>query len=111
MRSVLYPVLAALALGTAAIPAQAAAEEFKYYVWVDEEGIVHASEEAPKGRDYKVRIIEDINANVVPAEDFRLDNPFPGTGAGTEAGQSAPRGSGTAGQSGQAAEQETPAGQ
>jgi len=49
----------------------ALAEEFKYFVWVDDEGIVHAEEEAPKGRDYEVRIIEDINANVVPTEDFR----------------------------------------
>jgi len=105
MRSVLYPLLATLALGAAAIPAQAAAEEFRYYVWVDEEGIVHASEEAPKGRDYKVRIIENINANVVPAEDFRFSNPLPGTAAGTEAGQSASQESGTAGQSGQATEQ------
>jgi len=48
-----------------------AAEEFKYYVWVDEQGIVHAAEEAPKGRDYQVRVIENINANVVPPEDFR----------------------------------------
>jgi len=49
----------------------AAAEEFKYFVWIDEQGIVHAEEEAPKGRDYQVRIIEDVNANVVPSEDFR----------------------------------------
>lgn len=58
------------------LPVGAAAEEFKYYVWVDEQGVVHAEEEPPKGVDYKVRIIEDINANVVPTEDFRLyDDP------------------------------------
>lgn len=55
-----------------ALPVGAAAEEFKYYVWIDEQGIVHAEEEPPKGVDYKVRIIEDINANVVPTKDFRL---------------------------------------
>jgi len=58
-------VLAFAAMGSVS------AEEFKYYVWIDDEGIVHAEEEAPKGRDYQVRIIEDINANVVPTEDFR----------------------------------------
>jgi len=56
----------------AAFCSAAGAEEFKYYVWIDEEGIVHAEEKAPKGVDYQVRIIEDVNANVVPAEDFRL---------------------------------------
>lgn len=54
------------------LPVGAAAEEFRYYVWIDEQGIVHAEEKPPKGVDYKVRIIEDINANVVPTEDFRL---------------------------------------
>lgn len=63
----LFVVLAIAASATGVV----CAEEFKYYVWIDEEGIVHAEEEAPKGRDYQVRIIEDINANVVPTEDFR----------------------------------------
>lgn len=70
IRIVLYQSLLVLALKS--LPAVAAAEEFKYYVWIDDQGIVHAEEEAPKGVDYEVRIIEDINANVVPAEDFRL---------------------------------------
>lgn len=71
MRAVSYPITMVLALQLMG-SGVAAAEEFKYYVWIDEEGIVHAEEEAPKGRDYQVRIIEDINANVVPAEEFRL---------------------------------------
>lgn len=61
-------VVLTIAASTAGV---VSAEEFKYYVWIDEQGIVHAEEEAPKGRDYQVRIIEDINANVVPTEDFR----------------------------------------
>lgn len=61
----------------AGAPLVTAAEEFKYYVWVDDQGIVHAEEEAPKGVDYQVRIIEDVNANVVPAEDFRLYGDLP----------------------------------
>lgn len=70
-----------------------AAEEFKYYVWIDEEGIVHAEEEAPKGRDYQVRIIEDINANVVPTEDFRPYGDVPldqGSDTTTRSAQPAP---------------------
>ncbi|MGA8262724.1 MAG: hypothetical protein WB783_21175 [Arenicellales bacterium] len=71
MRTVFYQIIAALWLaGVLAGPA--AAEEFRYYVWVDDQGIIHAEERAPKGRDYKVRVIEDINANVVPAKDFRI---------------------------------------
>jgi hypothetical protein len=70
MRAVLCHILLVLILKASMISASAA-EQFKYYVWIDEEGIVHAEDEAPKGRDYQVRIIEDINANVVPAEDFR----------------------------------------
>lgn len=67
MRTVFCQLVAVLWLA-----GPAAAEEFRYYVWVDDQGIVHAEEKAPKGRDYKVRIIEDINANVVPAKDFRI---------------------------------------
>jgi len=88
----------------ASAAACAAAEEFKYYVWIDEQGIVHAEEEAPKGRDYQVRIIEDVNANVVPSEDFRPYGDLPidyeagdsGTAAGQPAasGEAAPRESG-----------------
>lgn len=77
-------------LALAGAPLTAAAEEFKYYVWVDEQGIVHAEEEAPKGVDYQVRIIEDVNANVVPAEDFRPYGDLPvryGDGSTGEAGQ------------------------
>ncbi|MDZ7840518.1 MAG: hypothetical protein U5R46_06815 [Gammaproteobacteria bacterium] len=69
-RVFLCQCLLVLAMNT--LPAGAAAEEFKYYVWIDEQGIVHAEEKPPKGVDYKVRIIEDINANVVPTEDFRV---------------------------------------
>lgn len=86
MRIVLYQFLLVVALKS--LPAGAAAEEFKYYVWIDDQGIVHAEEEPPKGVDYKVRIIEDINANVVPAEDFRVYEDLPvgyeGESAGSE---------------------------
>jgi len=75
MRVVFSQLLLLLALKS--LPVGAAAEEFKYYVWIDEQGIVHAEEEAPKGIDYEVRIIEDVNANVVPAEDFRLYGDLP----------------------------------
>ena len=71
MRIVLYQLIAAVWL-TGVLAGPAVAEEFRYYVWVDDQGIVHAEEKAPKGRDYKVRVIEDINANVVPAKDFRI---------------------------------------
>ncbi len=71
MRTVFVYTLAVLCL-TGIVSSPVAAEEFRYYVWVDDQGIVHAEEKAPKGRDYKVRVIEDINANVVPAEDFRV---------------------------------------
>lgn len=77
MRIALCQCLLVLVLKS--LSANAAAEEFKYYIWIDEQGIVHADEEAPKGVDYKVRIIEDINANVVPAEDFR---PYEGLPSG-----------------------------
>lgn len=53
------------------------AEEFKYYVWIDTQGVIHAEQEPPKGRDYEVRVIENINANVIPAEDFRLFGEIP----------------------------------
>jgi hypothetical protein len=69
MRITLFQIFFTLALNAAVLD-RSAAEEFKYYVWIDDQGIVHASQEAPKGRDYEVRIIEDVNANVVPAEDF-----------------------------------------
>lgn len=75
----------ALVLVLKALPVSAAAEEFKYYVWMDEEGIVHAEQEPPKGVDYKVRIIEDINANVVPVEDFRIYGDRP-VGYGRDSG-------------------------
>lgn len=75
-RVALYQFLLVLALKS--LPVGAAAEEFKYYVWMDEQGIVHAQEEPPKGVDYEVRIIEDVNANVVPAEDFRVYEAPPG---------------------------------
>ncbi|HSH42263.1 MAG TPA: hypothetical protein VK973_09100 [Arenicellales bacterium] len=74
-RLLLYQLL--LIFGLKAVPAGAAAEEFKYYVWIDQRGIVHAEEEPPKGVDYQVRIIEDINANVVPAKDFRVYGDLP----------------------------------
>lgn len=106
MRAISYSILAALAL-SAALAGRAAAEEFKYYVWIDDQGIVHASEEAPKGRDYKVRIIEDINANVVPAEDFRLDNPPASATGGTNTGEPASNGGEAAGQAGETARQDT----
>lgn len=81
-----------LVLVLKALPVSAAAEEFKYYVWMDEEGIVHAQEEAPKGVDYEIRIIEDINANVVPVEDFHPYRDLPvgyGEDSGNETGDSA----------------------
>lgn len=81
-----------LVLALKTLPVSAAAEEFKYYVWIDEQGIVHAEEDPPKGVDYEVRVIEDINANVVPVEDFRLygDVPVdPGADSGNETGGSA----------------------
>lgn len=71
MRTVFFHILAVLCL-TGVVSSPVSAEEFRYYVWVDDQGIVHAEENAPKGRDYKVRVIEDINANVVPAKDFRI---------------------------------------
>lgn len=84
MRIVLYQFLLVLALKS--VPAGAAAEEFKYYVWIDDQGIVHAEEEPPKGVDYQVRIIEDVNANVVPAEDFRVyEEPAGGFGGNRQA--------------------------
>lgn len=65
-----------LFLALAGAAGVAAAEEFRYYVWEDAQGIVHADETAPRGVDYQVRVIENINANVIPAEDFRLyENP------------------------------------
>lgn len=93
MRTVFCQVIAALWLaGTAG--GAAAAEEFRYYVWVDEQGIVHAEEKAPKGRDYQVRIIEDINANVIPAKDFRIGDLPAGYGeesnTGSEPGRESP---------------------
>lgn len=81
-----------LVLALKALPVSAAAEEFKYYVWIDEQGIVHAEEAPPKGVDYEVRIIEDINANVVPVEDFRLYGGAPAdraAGSGNETGEPA----------------------
>lgn len=75
-RVALHQFLLVLALKS--LPVGASAEEFKYYVWMDEQGIVHAQEEPPKGVDYEVRIIEDVNANVVPAEDFRVYEAPPG---------------------------------
>lgn len=78
MRIVLRQFALVLSLTGLSVHA-AEAEEFKYYVWIDEEGIVHAEEQAPKGVDYEVRIIEDINANVIPAEDFRLYEDAPAT--------------------------------
>lgn len=84
MRTGFPKIFLALALNSVVV-SLGAAEQFKYYVWIDDQGIVHASEEAPKGRDYEVRIIEDINANVVPAEDFRLDDS--GTIESDDAGQ------------------------
>ena len=92
-------------LALKSLPVSAAAEEFKYYVWIDEQGIVHAEEEAPKGVDYEVRIIEDVNANVVPAEDFRLgDIPVDyGETTGDGAGQSASGAEPQAGEPGEAA--------
>lgn len=86
-RAVFCQCVLVLALKT--LPVSAAAEEFKYYVWIDEQGIVHAEEEPPKGVDYEVRVIEDINANVVPVEDFRLygDAPVdPATRSGPRSG-------------------------
>jgi hypothetical protein len=73
----------ALALALKSLSVGAAAEEFKYYVWTDERGIVHAEEAPPKGVDYKVRIIEDVNANVVPADDFRPYGDLPAADGGT----------------------------
>lgn len=71
MRTVFLQIAAALWLA-GVLAGSAAAEEFRYYVWTDDQGIIHAEEKAPKGRDYKVRVIEDINANVVPSKDFRI---------------------------------------
>lgn len=71
MRTVFCQIIVVLYL-TGAFSVTAAAEEFRYYVWVDDQGIVHADGKAPKGRDYKIRVIQDINANVVPAKDFRI---------------------------------------
>lgn len=107
MRAVVYQILfasmLALALNTAMF-SQVAAEEFRYYVWTDDEGIVHASEEAPKGRDYKVRIIEDVNANVVPADEFNPGSDPPVDRSGeTVDGESAAPGSVRDGQSGEPA--------
>lgn len=84
MRAFFYQLILAAIVNTAVL-GPAVAEEFKYYVWIDDEGIVHASQEAPKGRDYKVRIIEDVNANVVPAEDFHpYGEPPPPPGSDSE---------------------------
>jgi hypothetical protein len=87
IRLVVYQAL--LVFGLKALPVGAAAEEFKYYVWIDQQGIVHAEEEPPKGIDYQVRIIEDINANVVPAKDFRVYGDLP-AGYGEEADDGGP---------------------
>lgn len=76
MRAAFFQVVLVLALQGPLVNA-AQAESFKYYVWIDAEGIVHAEEKPPKGVDYQVRIIEDINANVIPAEDFRLYGDLP----------------------------------
>lgn len=112
MRTVVPHILAApvAALTLSVVAASsAAAEEFKYYVWIDDQGIVHAEEEAPEGVDYEVRIIEDINANVVPAEDFRLGGDMPvDYGSETETSSQAPDPAASP-QSGQAADVITPA--
>lgn len=97
-RVFLYQLLLILVLKS--VPVGAAAEEFKYYVWIDDQGIVHAEEEPPKGVDYEVRIIEDVNANVVPAEDFRLygDLPVDGGESGTGNAGDAPEPAASTGQ-------------
>lgn len=92
-----------LVLALKTLPVAAAAEEFKYYVWIDEQGIVHAEEEPPKGVDYEVRVIEDINANVVPVEDFRLYGDLPvdhGAESGDATGESAASSGSQSGDSG-----------
>lgn len=97
MRIALFQIVFALTLNAAFLE-PSAAEEFKYYVWIDDQGIVHASQEAPKGRDYEVRIIEDVNANVVPAEDFTpYGEPPPPPGEGELPGEQKSQGGDAAG--------------
>lgn len=112
MHVILAQCLLASALNS--LPASAAAEEFKYYVWIDAQGIVHAEEEAPKGVDYEVRIIEDVNANVVPAEDFRLYGDLPvdyGQDSGQGLGQGLEQDSGETAQPAASGEPQTGSGE
>lgn len=66
-------MITALVLGAlTALPA--AGEQLKYYVWTDDNGVVHLEDTPPKDRDYETRIIE-VDENVVPS---------PGVAAGAE---------------------------
>jgi len=73
---------AALVVGLAGglTAAPALGEQIKYYVWTDENGVIHAEDTPPKDRDYETRVIE-VDENVIPAPE-----PSPGSAGAARSG-------------------------
>lgn len=72
-----------LLFGLAAAPVRA--EQITYYVWTDDEGVIHAEDTPPTDRDYETRTIEvPTNASPAPSGDSGAtgEAPSPGTEAG-----------------------------
>lgn len=78
-------VIAALLVGGLAVK-PVAGEQIEYYVWTDENGVIHAEGAPPEDGEYETRVIE-LDENVIPS---------PEPAAATEGGTAASPGGGTA---------------
>jgi hypothetical protein len=92
--STLLPFGILLVCGLAAVPAHG--EQVTYYVWTDDEGVIHAEDAPPTDYDYETRTI-DVDTNVAPPADSGAsgDSSSPGTesgGGNAPSTESSPRG-------------------
>lgn len=68
MFSRILTVPAALLIA-ASLLAPVRAEEVRYYVWTDENGMIHAADQPPKNRDYETRTVF-VEPGTGPADGF-----------------------------------------
>jgi len=77
-----------LLAGAAAAPVHG--DTFEYYVWKDDDNVVHMEDRPPEGRDYETRVV-DTDKNVMAGTEIRpRDESFESSGSDSFSARRAP---------------------